>query len=118
MTYFKINDKDFSLYVSALRVKRNAKYNAQTNAAGNTIVDYITSKREIEVEIIPLDSATMVALQNELFNFSVNISFRNPYTGGLEEDVACIIPEDEVEYYTIRVDKVQFKAMTLKFSEL
>lgn len=118
MTYFKINGKDFSMYVSALRVKRQAKYNAQTNAAGNTIVDYITSKREIEVDIIPLDSEAMVAIQNELFNFNVYISFRNPYTGALEENVSCIIPDDEVEYYTIRADKVQFKAMTVKFSEL
>jgi hypothetical protein len=118
MTYFKINGKDFSKYVAALRVERKAKYNAQTNAAGNTIVDYITSKREIEVEIIPLDSAAMVEIQHELYNFNVNISFRNPYTGGLEENISCIIPDDEVEYYTIRADKVQFKAMTIKFSEL
>lgn len=118
MTYFKINGKDFSKYVSALRVERKAKYNAQTNAAGNTIVDYITSKRDIEVEIIPLDSAAMVEIQQELYNFNVNISFRNPYTGALEEDISCIIPDDEVEYYTIRADKVQFKAMTIKFSEL
>lgn len=118
MTYFKINGKDFSKYVSAMRVERKAKYNAQTNAAGNTIVDYITSKRDIEVEIIPLDSAAMVEVQQELYNFNVNISFRNPYTGALEEDVSCIIPDDEVEYYTIRADKVLFKAMTIKFSEL
>lgn len=118
MTYFKINGKDFSKYVSALRVERKAKYNAQTNAAGNTIVDYITSKRDIEVEIIPLDSAAMVEIQQELYNFNVNISFRNPYTGALEEDISCIIPDDEVEYYTIRADKVLFKAMTIKFSEL
>lgn len=118
MTYFKINGKDFSMYVSALRVERKAKYNAQTNAAGNTIVDYITSKREIEVEIIPLDSAAMVEIQQELFKFNVAISFRNPYTGAMEENISCIIPDDEVEYYTIRADKVQFKAMTIKFSEL
>lgn len=118
MTYFKINGKDFSMYVSGLKVRREAKYNAQTNAAGNTIVDYITSKREIEVEIIPLDSAAMVEIQRELFNFSVAISFRNPTTGAIEEDVSCIIPDDEIEYYTIRADKVQFKAMSLRFSEL
>lgn len=118
MTYFKINGKDFSKYVAALRVQRNAKYNAQTNAAGNTIVDYITSKREIEVEIIPLDSEAMVSIQRELYNFNVAISFRNPYTGAMEENVSCIIPEDEVEYYRIRADKVSFKGMTIKFSEL
>jgi hypothetical protein len=118
MAYFMINGKDFSGYVSAMRVKREAKYNAQTNAAGNTVVDYINSKREIEVEIIPLDSATMIRLQAELANFEVSISFRNPITGALEENVRCIIPDDEISYYTIQSHKVMFQAMGLTFSEL
>lgn len=118
MSYFKINDVDFSMYVSGLKVKKEAKYNAQTNAAGNTVVDYINSKREIEVEIIPLDSVDMIKLQAQLSAFNVLISFRNPITGALEENVSCIIPNDEISYYTIQVNKVLYKAMTLKFSEL
>ena len=117
-TYFKINDKDFSHFVSALRVNREAKYNAQTNAAGNTVVDYINSKREIEVEIIPLDAVSMIELQAELNQFEVSISFRNPVTGAMEDKVHCIIPDDEIEYYTIQSNKVMFKAMKLTFSEL
>lgn len=118
MAYFMINGKDFSHYVSALRVNREAKYNAQTNAAGNTVVDYINSKREIEVEIIPLDSVSMIELQAELGQFEVSISFRNPATGALEENVRCIIPDDEIEYYTIQANKVMYKAMGLTFNEL
>nr|DAJ70483.1 MAG TPA: hypothetical protein [Caudoviricetes sp.] len=30
----------------------------------------------------------------------------------------CIIPTTDIEYYTIRADKVSYKAMTLKFTEL
>ena len=118
MAYFKINDVDFSTYVSGLKVKREAKYNAQTNAAGNTVVDYINSKREIEVEIIPLDDISMITLQAQLRAFNVLITFRNPVTGALEENINCIITDDEISYYTIQVNKVMYNAMTLKFSEL
>jgi hypothetical protein len=106
------------MYVNELKITKTANYNAQTNAAGNTVVDYINSKRTIEVGIIPLNDAAMKALQNAINAFSVSISFRNPKTGALEENVACIIPEDTVEYYTIQAGKVLYNAFTLQFIEL
>lgn len=118
MAYFMINGKDFSHLVAQMIITKEAKYNAQTNAAGNTVVDYINTKRAIEVEIIPIDSVAMIELQVELAQFNVSISFRNPDTGALEEDVSCIIPEEEIEYYTIRGNKVLYKAMKLTFEEL
>lgn len=118
MTYFKIGETDFSSYVNKLNVNKEANYNAQTNAAGNTVVDLINHKRTVEVGIIPLDSAAMVALQTAINNFSVSISFMNPLTGALEEDVACIIPSNGVEYYTIQAGKTQFNAFTIEFIEL
>ena len=118
MTYFMINGKDFSHYVNELKVNRKAKYNAQTNAAGNTVVDYVNSKREIEVGIIPLDSVSMIELQSELSRFEVKISFRNPVTGDIERNIPCIIPNDDISYYTIQQKKVLYKAMTIKFDEL
>lgn len=117
MAYFKINDTDYSAYVNELKVNKQAHYNSQTNAAGNTVVDYINAKRTIEVGIIPLDNAAMASLQAAIDAFNVNISFLNPKTKALET-INCIIPEDNVEYYTIRADKVSFKAFTLKFIEL
>lgn len=118
MEYFKIGDTDFSMYVNELKVDKDATYNAQTNAAGDTVVDFINHKRTIEVGIIPLDSAAMVALQNAIDTFNVSISFRNPQTGALETDVNCIIPSSGVEYYTIQNSKVMYKAFTLQFIEL
>lgn len=118
MAYFKINDTDYSMYVNELKVLKDTNYNAQTNAAGNTVVDFINHKRTIEVGIIPLDSEVMAALQSAIDAFSVSISFRNPMTGALEENINCIIPTNEVEYYTIQVDKVLYKAFTLEFIEL
>lgn len=118
MNYFKIGDTDYSMYVNGLTVNKEANYNAQTNAAGNTVVDYINAKRTIEVGIIPLDSAAMVKLQAAIDAFNVSISFRNPNTGALEENVNCIIPGSNVEYYTIQQNKVMYKAFTLTFIEL
>jgi hypothetical protein len=118
MAYFKINDTDYSMYVNELKVTKKANYNAQTNAAGNTVVDLINHKREIEVGIIPLDDAAMKKLSTAIDGFNVSLSFRNPTTGTLEENVNCIIPTHNIEYYTIQVNKVLYKAFSLKFNEL
>ena len=118
MAYFKIGNTDFSMYVNELKINKSSVYNAQTNAAGDTVVDYINAKREIEVGIIPLTSAAMAQLQAAIDAFNVSISFRNPKTNVLEEGVNCIIPENGIEYYTIQANKVMYKAFTLKFIEL
>lgn len=118
MAYFKIASEDFSLYVNELKVSKKANYTSQTNAAGNTVVDYINSKRTIEVGIIPLDDTDAAKVLNAVSRFNVNISFRNPLTNTLESNVSCIIPDTDIEYYTIQVDKVMYKAFKLKFTEL
>lgn len=118
MTFFKINGVDFSKYVSSLVIDKKKVYNTQTNAAGNTVADYINTKREIEVGIIPLDDTVMAQLQNEIDALNVSISFRNPKTNTLEENVNCIIPQDGVDYYTLSGQGRMYKAFTLKFSEL
>lgn len=118
MAYFKIGNNDYSSIVNSLKVKSSAKYNSQTNAAGNTVVDFVNKKRVITVGIIPLDADKMLALQQDIAAFSVSVSFLNPNTNALEENVACIIPDTEPEYYTIQVNKVSFKAFTLTFTEL
>lgn len=118
MSYLKINGVDYSMYVNALNITSDTIYNAQTNAAGNTVVDYINAKRTIEVGIIPLDDTVMRELQTAINGFSVSLSFRNPSTNALEEDVTCIIPNSGVEYYSIQANKVMYNAFTLKFIEL
>ena len=118
MAYFKIGDTDYSMYVNGLKVIKNTNYTAQMNAAGNTVVDYISNKRTIEVGIIPLDDRTMAQIQRDIDAFSVSISFRDPLTDALVENISCIIPSHEVEYYTIQVNKVMYKAFRLIFTEL
>lgn len=118
MTYFMIDGVDFSKYVNELKVSKSVNYTSQTNAAGNSVVDYINSKREIEVGIIPVDAEAMVALQVAINAFNVSISFLNPEANVLEENVNCIIPSTNVEYYTIQANKTMFDAFSLTFIEL
>lgn len=118
MSYFKINDIDYSMYVNELKVDKEANYNAQTNAAGDTVVDLINHKRTIEVGIIPLTNEAMINLQTAIDAFNVSITFLNPQTGELERDVNCIIPTSGVEYQFILSDKTMFKAFSLAFIEL
>ena len=117
MAYFKIGKTDFSNIVNELKIDNTSNYNSQTNAAGDTVVDYINTKRIIEVGIIPLDDTAMAELQTAINDFKVMISFRNPKTNQLET-IFCIIPESGVEYYTIQANKVMYKAFRIKFIEL
>ena len=118
MAYFKIGETDFSDYVNELKVKKYTNYTAQMNAAGDTVVDLISKKREFEVGIIAINSEKMISLLDAIEPFNVTISFRNPQTGELEEGVNCIIPDSNVEYYTIQANRVLYKAFKLKFTEL
>lgn len=118
MAYFKIGTNDYSDYVNELKIESNVTYRAQTNAAGNTVVDNANAKRSIEVGIIPLSAESMKSLMADVEKFEVNLSFLNPVTNVLEENVLCIIPTNMVEYYTIQVNKTSFKAFTLTFTEL
>jgi hypothetical protein len=117
-TYFKIGTNDYSMYVNALSINTEKNYSSQTNAAGNTVVDYINKKRKINVGIIPLNNEVMKQLQEDIDSLGVSISFLNPKTKALEENVSCIIPSDEIEYYTIQADNVMFNAVSLTFEEL
>lgn len=104
--------------VNALKITKEANYNSQTNANGDTVVEYINSKRVIEVGIIPLTDIQMIKLKQAISAFNVSISFRNPDTNTLEENINCIIPEEEIEYYTIQAGKVLYNGFTLEFVEL
>lgn len=118
MSYFEINGIDLSQYINALNITKTHNYNAQTNAAGDSVVDYINSKRQFEVGIIALDAEAMKTIQSAIDSLGLTISFLNPKTNSLEENVNCILPSWGVEYYTIQADKTLFNAFTLTFTEL
>lgn len=117
MAYFKIGDTDFSHLVRSLNVSKEHNYNAQTNAAGNTVVDYINTKRNIEVGFIYMDDSDMSELQAAVDDFAVTITYRDPKTNALEV-ASCIAPEIEADYYTIQADRVLYNEFELEFTEL
>ncbi len=117
MEYFKINGKDFSNYVSGLKVSKAANYTTQTNAAGNTVIDFINSKRTVEAAIKPLTQGQMLALNLELSNINVSVSYLSPETNTLET-IAAFMPTKDLEYYTIQNTKTLFNPFTLTFIEL
>ena len=118
MSYFKLNGNDYSMYVNQLKITKTPIYKSATNAAGNTIVKYITTKRSITVGIIPLDDTTMKDLQTDIDKFEVTMSYRDPSTNALTENVKGIIPVNDVEYYTIQADNVKYKGFLIIIQEL
>lgn len=118
MAFFKIGNNDYSMFTSDLKIATNHNFNAQTNAAGDSVVDYINKKRTISAVIIPLNDDNMARLQADIDAFNVSISFLNPQTKALETNVNCIIESYETEYYTIQETKTMFKALSLTFKEL
>lgn len=117
MEYFKINNNDYSSVTSSLKVTKDKRYNAQTNAAGDTVADYLSTKRTIEVTIIALDEEAASSLLAELDTLSVTVAYRDATTRAITE-ANCLIPSHNIEYYTIRSDRVLCKAFNLKFTEL
>ena len=118
MAYFKINGHDYSLYCNALKVGNKVTFKSAVNAAGNTVVKYVTTKRTFTVGIIPLNADVMAQLLADLAKFKVSVSYRDPKTNTLVENVECVIPNDDCEYYCINQSGVMYKAMTLVFQEL
>lgn len=117
MTYLKLNNTDFSMYVNKLQVATKVNYKGRTNASGNTLVKYVNSKYSLDVGIIPLDADAMAALQDILSKFTIDVSFLEPKTKQLKT-IKCMLATQIVDYYTIQDSKVKFKAFSLVFNEL
>lgn len=116
MAYFKIGNTDLSQYVSTLKITKKNNYIPQTNAAGNSVVDYINTKRSIEVKVISLDESDFRTVLAAI-TFNSVISYRDPMTGELST-ANCIIDSNDIEYYTIQTNWVKYKEMRLVFKEL
>lgn len=117
MAYFKIGNVDFSHLVRSLNVAKSHNYNAQTNAAGNTVVDYINAKRTLEVGFIYMSDSDMAELQAAVNDFAVTVTYRDPLTNALET-ANCIAPEIEADYYTIQAGRVLYNEFAVEFTEL
>ena len=119
MTFLKINNTDYSMYCSGLKVETVYKYNPITNAAGNTLIDYVNDKRVFTISIIPLNDTIMSQLLSDLdTEENITISFLSPLENILENNVKCVCDKIGVEYYTIQDTKKLYKAFTFTLTEL
>lgn len=116
MTYFKINNTDFSDCVSKLKVGTEWIYKARDSASGVTIVKPVGIKRTVEVGIRALPANRARQLLTAVNNFTVNISFQNPDTDTLET-IPCYVPEHVKDYYTINDEQVLLNPFTISFKE-
>lgn len=116
MAYLKVGNTDISQFVSKLKITKNYQYNNQTNAAGNMVVDYINTKRVIEVEVISLEESDFQTVLSAL-GFQNTIQYRDPNTGELAT-AYTILGKNDIEYYTIQTNLVRYKKMKLVFTEL
>lgn len=118
MEYFKINGHDYSKYVYQLGVETQHIYNGGTKASGRDWAVLRYTRRVLTVGIIPLDADIMEQLQHDLAKFSVNVSFRDPKTNALAENVKCIIPSYQNDYYNLAGQGKMYKGFVLTVKEL
>lgn len=116
--FFKINNNDYSMYVNKLIVGTEHFYDMRTSANGADRITHRYKRRTLEIGIIPLDDTAMTNLLADVDKFRVSISFRDPQTNTLVENMTCIIPTSLIEYYTIQVGNVKYKAFSLQIKEV
>ena len=118
-TYFKIGSTDFSQYVSGLEVDVKYNYTSQTNAAGNTVVDYINKKFVVTVEFISLDAETAKTIISNFIENTCSISFINPRLNQLTTLNNVMIDDYSIEYYSIQsASNTRLKKFKVKFIAL
>lgn len=119
MKYIEIGGRDCSKYCNELKVTVNKKYNAQTNAVGDTVVDFIKSKVTLEVGFIQIDSNvdTQMIMEEFCKGNSLLVKYLNPTTNEVEQ-IICFVADSTFDYYTIRDEKVTIKPFKVKLVEL
>lgn len=116
MAYLKINGRDYSHCVNKLIIDYKHKYTARESASGDLLVKPIATKRNIQVGVIPLSASELVALEQDISNLEVSVTFLDPKTNALVT-ANCIIPGHSVEYYSIRAGNIMTKAFTFVCEE-
>lgn len=118
MEYFKINGHDYSKYVYNLGVETQHIYNGGTKTNGQDWAVLKYTRVVLTVGIIPLDEDIMAQLQEDLAKFSVNVSYRDPKTNALKENVKCIIPVYHTDYYNLAGRGKMYKGFLFTVKQL
>lgn len=119
MSYFKINNIDFSSLVSGLKIGHETLVsdNSGRNAAGDTVIDIINKKYKIYVTLRHTTQEEMQNFLASIEDYVVSISFLNPKTNA-ETTITAYTGTPEPEYYTIQANNVIYKPLDLNFIEL
>lgn len=117
MVIFKINNVDFSDLVTGLKVgyETLVSDNSGRNAAGDTVIDVINTKRKIYVTIRHTTFAEMQSFLAAVEPFQVTVTYLDPKTNTLKT-ANTYIGTPEPEYYNI--SHTLYKPMNLNFIEL
>lgn len=117
--YFKINNVDFSTYVSGLKVgfETLVSDNSGRNANGDTVIDVINRKKKVYVTFRHTTKEEMKAILNAVAPYIVNVTYLNPQTNELTT-INAYTGTPEPEYYTIQEKMTIYKPMSLNFIEL
>lgn len=117
--YFTINGKDFSHYVSSLKVgyETLVSDNSGRNANGDTVIDVINHKVKLYTTIRHTTQDEMQEFLAAIKDYVVNVGFLNPITKELTT-ITAYTGTPEAEYYTIQPTMTIYKPMSLNFIEL
>lgn len=117
--YFKINNQDFSSFVSGLKVGFETLVSDESgrNANGDTVLDIVNRKRKVYITFRPMTDTEMDNLLAAMENYVVTVSFLDPKSRALTNFTAYT-GTPEPEYYTIQTGHVLYKPMSLNFIEL
>ena len=117
--YFKINDIDFSSFVSQMRIGYETLVSDKSgrNAAGDTVIDIVNRKYKLYITFRHTTDAEMQSLLDAIANYVCNVTFRNPKTNELET-ITAYTGTPEPDYYTIQPTLIVYKPLSLNFIEL
>ena len=116
--YFKINNIDFSGFVSGLKVGYETLVSSDSgrNANGDTVIDVINKKTKVYTTFRHTTEAEMRSILAAINDYVVTVTFLNPITNDLNT-ITAYTSTPEPEYYTIS-NKTIFKPLNLNFIEL
>lgn len=117
--YFKINNKDFSDYVSGLKIgyETLVSDNSGRNANGDTVIDVINTKVKVYATFRHLVKEEMNSLLAAIQDYVLDITFLDPIDNTMRT-IQAYTGTPEPEYYTIQSKVTIFKPMNLNFIEL
>ena len=96
--YFKINNQDFSSFVSGLKVGFETLVSDESgrNANGDTVIDIVNRKRKVYVTLRHTTNAEMRAFLSAVEGYIVTVQYLDAKTNTLKSMTAYIsTPEPE-----------------------